>query len=170
MKVNAQDQVQWSKTGQRPSHFPLDTLLQHIPPHIATTFDNAQLDALEQALNQRSRSHHTVDIRISAPFWPRFYLVVLAGSEQRSPARRAQERQLHPLWTPVHGLIVVGSMAVSSLLLLGLLLLQRVDPIPLHKATAPAGIPFKDDPASCEQSGRIWQAGECLDYEHDPMF
>lgn len=152
------------------SHQELENLLQHIPPHLAATFDDTQLDAIEQALQARSWQSHAVDIRLSVPFlWQRFYLVLLAGQERRSPERLAQDRHRHPLWTPGNALIVVGGMALGSLILLAMLLLNRVDLSPT-RPVAPAGIPFKHDRASCEESGRIWREGECIDYEHDPIF
>lgn len=38
------------------------------------------------------------------------------------------------------------------------------------KGFHPAQIPWLTTQDSCEQTGRTWQQGRCVDYEHDPRF
>jgi hypothetical protein len=75
--------------------------------------------------------------------------------------------------SPPSLLLVMTTIALSSamggLALLGILNLgQRI--FKFTKEVAPAEIPFKTDIVSCEKSGRSWQADQCLDYDHNPMF
>ncbi len=56
--------------------------------------------ALEAPRAERWGNHHPVNIRLSIPlFTRRYYLTVIAGKEQRSTERLAEEREKHPLTT-----------------------------------------------------------------------
>ncbi len=56
--------------------------------------------ALEAPRAERWGNHHPVNIRLSIPlFTRRYYLTVIAGKEQRSTERLAEEREKHPLAT-----------------------------------------------------------------------
>lgn len=154
----------------------LDKLLSYLPPHIAASLDSQQLDALQQAfhqaLQQQTRSRrHPVNLRLSVPFiGSRFYLVVLAGPERRSRERLASDRQLYPIWTPGNLLVILGATAAGAIALLALLGLSQLERTWVPPRVAPAAIPFKADADACEHSGRSWEDGECIDFEHDPTF
>ncbi len=72
-----------------------------VPPDVAETFNNEQLDAIKRAFGSRTPGSHAIDLRFSVPFLRRrsFYFVFLAGRERRSGRRRAWERRLRPLAT-----------------------------------------------------------------------
>ncbi len=56
--------------------------------------------ALEAPRAERWGNHHPVNIRLSIPLFAlRYYLTVIAGKEQRSTERLAEERAKHPLAT-----------------------------------------------------------------------
>ncbi|PSR12161.1 hypothetical protein C8255_26970 [filamentous cyanobacterium CCP3] len=147
----------------------VEQVLMRMPPDIAVTFSPAQYQALQAALTPR---RHPVNIRLSIPTGgARIYLVVLAGKETRSIARRRVEAAEQALWTPLNLLVMVGTTVVSILALLALVYLSHLNlGTGLKPQVAPAAVPFKADQASCEQSGRVWQGETCLDFEHDSTF
>ncbi|MGG6241891.1 hypothetical protein ACQ4N7_24990 [Nodosilinea sp. AN01ver1] len=146
-----------------------DNVLARMAPEVAATFSPAQVQALRAALTPR---HHPVNIRLSLPLGiTRIYLVVLAGSELRAPDRLRQSAAQHPLWTPMNMLVMAGTVGLSILALLALVQLDHTDLSKVfNPRAAPASIPFKADRNSCEESGRIWREGSCLDLSHDPTF
>ncbi len=75
-------------------------LLANVPQEVAASFTASQLEAIENALENRSRRRLPLDIRLAIPFFRgRFFLVFLGGSEKRSPERLKRERIKHALWT-----------------------------------------------------------------------
>ena len=45
-------------------------------------------------------SDHPINLRLSVPLlFKRYYVTIVAGEERRSPERRAEERQKHPIKT-----------------------------------------------------------------------
>jgi len=87
-------------------------LLSRLPPRVAMTLTDSQLQALKQALGDRPWPQHPVDIRRGLPlFGGRLYLVFLLGRERRSAERLAQERLAHPFWT------LANSAALLAILL-----------------------------------------------------
>jgi hypothetical protein len=75
-------------------------LLDKVPSDVARSFTETQLAAIEYAIEDRSRRHPLIDIRLSVPFiWRRFFVVFLAGPERRSPERLRRERVKHAFWT-----------------------------------------------------------------------
>ncbi len=83
-------------------------LLDSVPPDVAQSFAETQLAAIEHAIEARSRRRPPVDIRLSVPFiWRRFFFVLLAGSERRSPERLSRERVKHAFWTVANVCTVV---------------------------------------------------------------
>lgn len=146
-----------------------DNVLARMPPEVAATFSPAQVQALQAALATR---RHPVNIRLSLPLGiTRVYLVLLAGSEVRSATRRRQDAAQHPLWTPMNLLVMVGTTVFGILALLAIVQITQADLATLfNPRAAPAGIPFKADRSSCEESGRTWREGNCLDFGHDPTF
>ncbi len=90
-------------------------LLEKMPQDVANSFTEAQLAAIERALEERPTGKPRVDLRFSIPlFQRRRFLVLLAGSEGRSPERRTLDRRKHPLWTVAN----VGTLMFSSLFLI----------------------------------------------------
>ena len=90
-------------------------LLERMPQDVANSFTEAQLAAIERALEERPTGKPRVDLRLSIPlFQRRRFLVLLAGSEGRSPDRRRLDRGEHPLWTFAN----VSTLTFSSLLLI----------------------------------------------------
>jgi hypothetical protein len=57
--------------------------------------------------------------------------------------------------------------AISSI---GYGLLLYLPPSLFSSTFHPAQIPWLTTPDTCEQTGRTWQQGRCLDYDHDPRF
>ncbi len=146
-----------------------DSLLARMAPEEAATFSPAQVQALQVALTPR---RHPVNIRLSLPLGiTRVYLVLLAGTELRSPDRLRQAAAQHPLWTPMNMLVIAGTTAFGILALLAMVQLTNTDLSKVfNPKAAPAGIPFKADRSSCEASGRTWREGSCLDFGHDSTF
>jgi hypothetical protein len=146
-----------------------ENVLARMAPEMAATFSPAQLQALQAALTTR---RHPVNIRLSLPLgMTRVYLVLLAGTEVRSASRRRQAAAQHPLWTPMNMLVIAGTTAFGILALLAVVQITHADlSAVFNPKAAPAGIPFKADRSSCEESGRTWREGSCLDFGHDPTF
>lgn len=83
---------------------PLDAFttqfFRRIPAEVAATFNDAQLTALKSLFGHIPWRRHAIDQRRSVALGNRrYYLVVVAGRERRSPLRRTLDRRLHPLWT-----------------------------------------------------------------------
>ncbi len=75
-------------------------LLEKMPQDVANSFTEAQIAAIERVLEERPTGKPRVNLRLSIPlFQRRRFLVLLAGSEGRSPERRRQDRSIHRLWT-----------------------------------------------------------------------
>ncbi len=90
-------------------------LLERMPRDVADSFTEAQLAAIERALEERPTGKPRLDLRLSIPlFQRRRFLVLLAGSEGRSPDRRRLDRSEHPLWTFAN----VSTLMLSSLFLI----------------------------------------------------
>ena len=97
--------IDWD--DHKPTAAPIDSgpsfrrwLLDSVPSDVAKSFTETQLAAIEHAIEDRSRRHPPVDIRLSVPFiWRRFFFVFLAGPERRSPERLSRERVKHAFWT-----------------------------------------------------------------------
>jgi len=94
---------------------PLDAFttqfFRRISPRVAATFTETQLTALKSLFGHTPWRRHAIDQRRSLALGGRrYYLVVVAGRERRSPLRRALERRLHPLWTLPNSL----TMAIAA--------------------------------------------------------
>ena len=64
-------------------------LRQRLPMDVGFSFTPEQLEALRNAFGDRFDGHHAVDVRgrIHLP-WSRYYLVLQAGRDRRTDARR----------------------------------------------------------------------------------
>ncbi|MFO1190219.1 MAG: 3-phosphoshikimate 1-carboxyvinyltransferase [Alphaproteobacteria bacterium] len=91
-----------------------------IPKDVASTFTDAQLDAVKRAFGARSWGAHRIDLRFSIPLpWRRYYVVFLCGTERRDPERRHLERILRPLnWLGVAFAVAAFVSLVSVPLLI----------------------------------------------------
>ncbi|MBD2462766.1 hypothetical protein H6G89_17130 [Oscillatoria sp. FACHB-1407] len=149
----------------------VNRLFEHIPPEVATTFTPLQLEALNQASYHLTWKTHAVDIRWSIPSPVRFYLVLLAGREQRSPQRRLAERRQRPVWKPANIAVITTAIAVLALSTVGI---QKfvLPTIAAMQSTQshPTGIPWLQTKTECQNTGRVWKDGTCWDREHDASF
>ncbi len=71
------------------SHSPaVQRFIARLPPELAASFTKVQLDAVDLHFGMRHRVSHAIDWRrrIGLPFL-KFYLVVLAGREDRGAER-----------------------------------------------------------------------------------
>ncbi len=90
-------------------------LLEKMPQDVADSFTEAQLAAIERALEERPTGKPRVDLRLSIPlFQRRRFVVLLAGSEGRSHERRKLDRSEYPIWTFAN----VSTLMFSSLFLI----------------------------------------------------
>jgi hypothetical protein len=85
----------------------LQRVLQRMPLHLRASFTATQLAAIDRALDANNPTRHPINLRVT--LFGLAYLVVLAGRERRDGARRAAEREKHPIATP-------GNLAVLALL------------------------------------------------------
>ena len=83
----------------RSVHDPLlQRFLLRVPQNVVSSFTDAQLAALKQALDERGSQDHKVNIRISVPLlFRRYYFVIFTGIEKRSRARRRSDARFHPI-------------------------------------------------------------------------
>ncbi len=90
-------------------------LLERMPQDVANSFTEAQLAAIERALEERPTSKLRVDLRLSIPlFQRRRFLVLRAGSAWRSRERRSEVRSIDMLWTLAN--VIVLSFALLFLI------------------------------------------------------
>jgi len=85
----------------------LQRVLLRMPLHLRASFTAAQLASIDRALDANNPTRHIINLRLT--LFGLAYLVVLAGRERRDQARRAAERDKHPIATP-------GNLAVLALL------------------------------------------------------
>ena len=85
----------------------LGRVLARLPKGTRAGLSEAQLAALDAALDANNPTRHVINLRVT--LFGFAYLVILAGRERRNGARRAVERQKHPLHTP-------GNLAVLAIL------------------------------------------------------
>ena len=96
--------------GSPDKHVPtraLSRVLARLPEEVRVSLNDKQLMALDGALDANNPTNHTINLRLT--LFGVAYLVVLGGRERRGRARRAQEREKHPLHTP-------GNIAILTLL------------------------------------------------------
>jgi uncharacterized membrane protein YfcA len=157
--------------SNQPSQYAQQALvrfLNDMPPQVAITLNPTQLEAIQQALAARAWRQHTIDIRLTVPVFARkFYLVVLAGKEQRSTPRPSPTRP-----TNLASQVVIG-LGMTTLGIAGLVLVltfAHFSSWRKSRQTGPAIIPYIQNQVSCEQSGRVWEEEKCFDFSHDPTF
>ena len=92
------------------------------PPPDAHEGPAGERDAAgEEIASSRDWGQHPINIRFSIrTFLSRYYVVVLAGPENRPKSRRQEERKRHPFAT-FNNLWLVGSLIALGLLFCGVL-------------------------------------------------
>ncbi len=91
--------------------------LAGVPADVSSTFGQAQLLAIKEFVID-NRERHAVDIRWTISLiWFRFFIVVLAGPERRTPERLTAERAARPFltWSNVIAIAVFLVMLTTSL-------------------------------------------------------
>ena len=99
----------------------ISRFLSRVPADVAATFSQAQLFAIRDFVTD-NRDRQAVDIRWTIPLiWFRFFIVVVAGPERRSPRRLAAERAARPIltWSNVIVIAVFLVMLLTSLVGMG---------------------------------------------------
>jgi hypothetical protein len=147
-----------------------ERIFNHIPPHSAKTFTLDQREALQLATSKLKADRHPIDIRVAVPFFGKgFYIVVLAGSERRSPKRlRAEDPRYF-----FKALISVGlASSFAALSLVGLFwLTKQATTQPSSEKSYPTVIPWIKTEAECQQhTGRTWRKQQCWDSEWSHKF
>ncbi len=95
----------------------ISRFLSRVPADVASTFSQAQLFAIRDFVTN-NRERQAVDIRWTIPLiWFRFFIVVVAGPERRSPRRLAAERAARPIltWSNIFVIAVFLAMLLTSL-------------------------------------------------------
>ncbi|MGF1595233.1 MAG: hypothetical protein ACFCUW_18280 [Kiloniellaceae bacterium] len=105
-------QPEGSAAGRHQPTPALQRVLRRLPAELRGGFTPAQLVALDRALDANNPTRHVINLRLT--LFGAAYLVVLAGPERRDQARRALEREKHPLATPGN-LAVLGLLAALGL-------------------------------------------------------
>ncbi len=113
MTVNVQERAAKSLSRGEPSSA-LRRLLARLPQDTRAALSDAQLAAIDRALDANNPTHHAVNLRVS--LFGLAYVVVLCGREKRSPERRSAEREKHPLHTPGNIALLCG-IAVTGMML-----------------------------------------------------
>lgn len=74
------------------------TFFSRIPREVAESFTDEQLTAIKVVFGGESWDHHPIDIRGTArlPF-QRWYFVLIAGPDKRSPKRRRATHRQRPI-------------------------------------------------------------------------
>lgn len=94
----------------------IESLLARMPPAMQESFTAEQVAALRHAAWRSKFATHPVDIRWTIPFLNKpFYMVLLAGPERRSSARRQSERNRFPLARIGNLLFLAGLSTVGTI-------------------------------------------------------
>ena len=144
---------------------------EQVPPEIAHTFTPEQLHAIKHIYGDRTLAKHAVNLRLSVPIpGSRFYFILLSGKEQRSRARILKQSKLYPIWTRLNAIAITVIIVLLLFIVFACAyFFLNVFGYKVH-APYPAVIPWIDKQYDCENSGRIWDEGECLDQQHSPEF
>ncbi|NET40158.1 MAG: hypothetical protein F6K19_50850 [Cyanothece sp. SIO1E1] len=147
--------------------FLCDRFFSKLPPETVAQLTENQVKEMRQAFQGLSWKAHPIDIRFTAPVpGLRFYVVFLAG-----PDRRSRRRSHEDVWKLAN---VAASLAFWVFLVLASIgavhLFLPVIPFLRSGEFHPTAIPWLKDKVSCEESGSIWQDGECWNEEFNPNF
>ncbi len=111
MKLHVEDFDAEGTGGHKPTPA-LSRVLARLPEHVRAGFSRGQLIALDRALDANNPTRHVINLRLT--LFGLAYLVILAGKERRGVARRAAEREKHPLSTPGN-IAALAALAVLGL-------------------------------------------------------
>ncbi len=110
------DQAVAGHTGVEGSGL-IDSLLTRMPPTLRESFTSEQIAALRHAAWRSKFGKHPIDIRWTIPFLHKpFYLVLLAGPERRSAARRLAERSRFPFAKAGNLVFLAGLSATATII------------------------------------------------------
>jgi hypothetical protein len=105
----------------------LEQFFARIPEKTANSFTSDQLLAIKMAFGARDWGLHAIDMRFTIPLL-RYYFVLVAGPEKRSPDRRRKDKKFRPA-------TMIGN-AVALLIFLAILAV----PIALTAYTVKSGL------------------------------
>ncbi|MEB3359100.1 MAG: hypothetical protein VKK04_20405 [Synechococcales bacterium] len=132
------------------------------------TFSPEQVEILKQACAKLNPRKHSVDLRLSIPYLGTsgFYLVFLAGKEQRSLTRIQAQRA--SFWKSLS--LVISAGALLSLTYIGLRAIALQLAVAEISDPHPTALPWINDKQACRTQGFTWDDGQCWDEEHSPEF
>ena len=112
MNIHIKDIEQPSGLAEDPSPS-IKRVLGRLPSDIRASLSEAQIAALDTALDANHPTRHAINLRVT--FFGLAYLVILGAREQRSPERRAEERLRHPLRSPgnIAFLCVIAALGLT---------------------------------------------------------
>ena len=112
MNIHTKDLEQPPGVADAPSPS-IQRVLGRLPADIRASLNEAQISALDTALDVNHPTRHAINLRVT--FFGLAYLVILGGREQRSPERRAEERLRHPLRSPgnIAFLCVIAALGLT---------------------------------------------------------
>jgi len=153
-------------------------LRKRLPAELQHTFTEAQLTAIRNLYNMRSRtSSPLVDQRFTLPCpGGHLYGVLMIGRDRRSKLRARTRKNLKQAIRA--RLIMTLGVTLACSGMMGLVKLGQVYSAHTYRKNFetekagyhPASVPFKEDQMACEASGREWRNEECIDHEHNPSF
>lgn len=104
-----------------------DFTLSRMPHYVRVSLTDEQYKAVREALiAENKNARHTIDIRLSLPFFFRaFYLVIFCGRDKRKPIHQLELNRINRLPKPlrrglyllVSGLMILTLMTVILILL-----------------------------------------------------
>ena len=114
MNIHTSDLEQRPGLEESPPPSPsIRRVLGRMPAEVRASLSEAQVKALDAALDANHPTHHAINLRVT--LFGLAYLVILGGREQRSPERRAEERLRHPLRSPgnIAFLCVIAALGLA---------------------------------------------------------
>jgi len=100
------------------------SLFATLPEELQQSLSPSQRESFEALPASKAWKRHSVDIRLNLPFFGGYYLAVIGGREKRSPHRRVDDRQSHPLRTIANTFFFMGFGAIFAVLALFAMALQ----------------------------------------------
>lgn len=92
-----------------------EQFMRVLAPDVRDSLSEAQKEAIREAVRNGPWENHPIDLRFSVPTpFGRFFMTVVAGRERRSAARRAIERERHPLLGRGNLLLVALAMGIFA--------------------------------------------------------
>ena len=134
-----------------------------MPSEVVASLTPSQLEALRSVIPEGQSSKHALDLRLTIPFPGRgFYLVLFGGRERRS-IKRLRESPNYIYSTLLGSLVLLALLA--GVTVPGILWLMRANSESQQSEIHPTAITWLQDQKACEETGRTWQEGRCLEHE-----